>query len=131
MAGRSLTEREIECYDLVAPSLARRVRVYGIPFIPGGYAGITLGRNILLTTDVDADGSSALMAHELVHVGQWSDRGMLAFSRWYLSSFARNLVRHKRWTAAYLNIEAEIEARSETTRWLHRRAAGQSPGELV
>ena len=122
MAGRSLNEDEINSYDVLSPELARRVRVFSVPFIPGGYLGITLGSCILLACDVEEDGSSALLAHELVHVQQWYDHGRLGFSRRYLSSFGKNLTEQKRWKRAYQQIDAEIEARLETVEWLQRRA---------
>lgn len=121
MAGRSLNAAELESYDMVSADIARRVRVVQIPFIPGGYAGMTLGRTILLAREVGADGDSALLAHELVHVRQWNELGIVGFSGRYLSSFARNLVRHRRWKAAYHDIDAELEAKQETTDWLRRR----------
>ena len=121
MAGRPLNDTEIEAYDVVSPELARKVRVYRIRFIPGGYAGMTIGRNVLLANDVTEDGNSALMAHELVHARQWEDLGLVGFSRRYATSFARNLIKHKRWHAAYRDIEAEVEARNETTDWLRRK----------
>ncbi len=127
MAGRPLNDAEIEAYDVVSPELARRVRVYNIPFIPGGYAGMTLGHNVLLAIEVSDDGNSALMAHELVHARQWADLGLLGFSKRYASSFAKNLAKHKRWKPAYRDIDAEVEARNETTDWLRRKARdGQS-----
>ncbi len=121
MPGRPLNEQEIEAYDVVSPDVAKRVRVFKIPFIPGGYSGMTLGTTILLATDVDDDGDSALMAHELVHVRQWSDLGVARFSGRYISSFARGLARHKRWNEAYRGIDAEVEARKETTDWIRRK----------
>lgn len=122
MVGRRLNDAEISSYDVVAPAVARRVRVYRVPLIPGGYAGMTLGRHVLLARDVAADGNSALMAHELVHARQWHDLGAIGFSARYLGSFGRNLARERRWQHAYRSIEAEVEATKETTDWLRRRA---------
>lgn len=112
---------EIEAYDVLSADIARRVRVVMVPFIPGGYAGMTLGRIVLLARSVDGDGNSTLLAHELVHARQWSELGVVGFSARYLGSFARNLARHRRWGPAYRGIHAEIEARRETTDWLRRR----------
>ncbi len=122
MVGRRLSEVEVESYDVCPPELARRVRVIKIPLIPGGYAGMTLGRTVLLAKDVAADGDSSLLAHELVHVRQWSDQGVLGFSWRYVTSFAKNLKTERAWNAAYRQIDAEVEARVETTDWRRRKS---------
>ena len=49
--------------------------------------------------------------------------GRLAFSGRYAGSFAAGLRRHRNWTQAYLSVEAEAEARRETTEWLQRKVA--------
>ena len=89
--------------------------------LPGGYAGMTLGYTILLAKEVDEEGNSPLLAHELVHVRQWAERGRLGFSTSYLGSFARGLRVHRSWNRAYLSVEAEAEARRETAEWLRRK----------
>jgi hypothetical protein len=122
MAGRRLNPTELEAYDVLPRDLAERVRIHRVPSLPGGYAGLTLGFHVLLSRPVPADGTSALLAHELVHVRQWAQRGPIGFPAAYLSSFGRGLGRHRRWEAAYRDIDAEREARIETTDWLRRRA---------
>ncbi len=102
---------------MVDVDLARSVRLIRLPFIPGGYQGITLGRFIGLTVDVPLDGSSTLLAHELVHVRQWRERGSLGFLRWYLGGFVRNLWRTRNWRRAYRDNPAEVEARAEASAW--------------
>lgn len=122
MPGRRLTDDEIEAYDVLPPQLARRVRVVRIPVIPGGYAGMTLGPLVLVAMDVEADGDSTLLAHELVHVRQWADRPV-GFALRYLADFIRGLARHRNWQAAYRQIDAEVEARRDATDWNRRRLA--------
>lgn len=122
MTGRPLNDTELESYDVVSSDIGRRVRVMRVPFIPGGYQGMTLGRRVLLARPVAEDGTSALMAHELVHVRQWTELGIVGFSAGYLSSFTRNLFRHRSWRRAYRDVDAEVEARRETTDWLRRQA---------
>jgi hypothetical protein len=108
--GRPLTETEI----------AAKVRVVSVPYIPGGYDGMTLGYHVLLARPVGDDGQSALLAHELVHVRQWAEDGRIRFSTRYVLSFLRGLASHKRWGPAYRSVDAEVEARIETTDWLRR-----------
>lgn len=130
MAGRPLNETELDAYDVLPRDLARKVRVHRVRGLPGGYAGMTLGNHVILARPVDEDGTSALLAHELVHVRQWADQGLVGFSSRYLSAFGRNLSRSRRWGRAYADIEAEREARQETTDWLRRRArAAQTDAE--
>lgn len=118
--GRPLTSAELESYDAVDPEIARLVRVCKIPYIPGGFHGICLGRYIFLAIDVADDGDSSLLAHEMVHVRQWNERGVPGYLAWYLKSFGSNLVKTKRWMPAYREIDAEIEARQEATDWRRR-----------
>ena len=92
-----------------------------VPSLPGGYDGMTIGFNVFLKPDVATDGSSALLAHELVHVRQWADSGAVKFSSRYVTSFFSGLVRQRNWRNAYRSIEAEKQARIETTDWLRRR----------
>jgi hypothetical protein len=125
MVGRPLNDVEIESYDVLSPDLARRVRLINVPLLPGGYAGMTLGRVVLVAREIKPDGQSTLLAHELVHVRQWHELGLIGFSSRYLSSFARGLGRHRRWNAAYRAIGAEVEARNEATAWRRRRALDQ------
>lgn len=119
MPGRPLNTVELDSYRLIPHALARRVRVYEIPALPGSYVGITLGRHVFLATDVPDDGASLLLAHELVHVRQWHDQGVVGFGRRYLGAFARALTRTRSWNASYRAIPAEVEARVEADRW-HR-----------
>jgi len=88
--------------------------------MPGSFQGITLGRRVFLVGPQPQDGTSALIAHELVHVEQWADRGVLGFSRWYLTDFARELRSHRKWMPAYRRITAEVEARQGASQWRGR-----------
>ncbi len=119
--GRSLNQAELDSYDVLPKYLARNVRVVSVPALPGGYDGMTLGYTILLAHDIDEQGNSPLLAHELVHVRQWAEQGRIRFSGRYLGSFTRGLRLHRNWKQAYLSVEAETEARRETSAWLRRR----------
>ncbi len=118
---RRLTKAEIEAYDLVPPELAERVVLVTIGFLPGGYAGITLGRFVFLTRMAVDDGAQPLLAHELIHVRQWTELGVVGFSFRYLRDFVVGLSRSRRWRRAYLDIEAEREARRLATSWARDR----------
>jgi hypothetical protein len=120
VVGRRLSADERASYDLCPDRLAQRVRIVSVPVLPGGYAGMTLGRWILLARPVHPDGSSSLLAHELVHVRQWAELGVVGFAARYLASFGRGLRRHRRWNEAYRRIGLEVAARRETERWARR-----------
>ncbi|MGH1502649.1 MAG: hypothetical protein ACRBI6_03780 [Acidimicrobiales bacterium] len=119
--GRRLRDVERAAYVSLCPAdRLDQVRIIRIPFVPGGFAGITLGTTVCLTHAEPADGTSKLIAHELVHVRQWGERGVVGFLRWYLADYARNLRRHRRSRLAYLEIEAEREARLTAALWARR-----------
>ena len=121
MPGRLLNARELASYRHLPRDLAARVRVHEIPALPGNYVGITLGRHIFLAEDVSDDGDSALIAHELVHVRQWSEQGVVRFSARYVWAFLRSLPTTRSWTRSYRAIPAEVEARADTSRWARGR----------
>lgn len=80
-----------------------------------GAAATTLGRFVFVKPS--AVGSQRLMDHELVHVRQWRDHGVLGFLVRYLGAYLRwRLRRYPHWAASRripLEIEAEWEARGE------------------
>ncbi len=118
---RALTAHEQETYDVVDPGLAAKVRVIDIPFIPGGYAGITLGRFVCLADPQPTTGTSTLLAHELVHVQQWHDQGAPTFLWTYLASFMRGLRSYRSWRHAYRQIPQEVDARQAANNWAQRQ----------
>lgn len=118
---RGLTEHEQRVYDVVDTALAAKVRVVDIPFIPGGYSGMTLWNWICLADPQPTTGTSTLLAHELVHVQQWHDQGAVTFSWTYLSAFVRGLRIHRSWKQAYRQIPQEVEARQSASNWAQRQ----------
>ena len=60
------------------------------------------------------------LAHELVHVRQFAERGYLRFSFDYLRHYAAGLLRHRRSRQVYLDIPAEVEARADAADWRAR-----------
>lgn len=125
---RRLNDGELDAYDVVPPDRARRVRLVSVPFVPGGYAGLTLGPLVFLARRVPDDGSSALLAHELVHVRQWAELGVVGFVVRYLAAFVTGLVQHRSWQRAYRDIPLERQARLETERWSRRTSASRRQG---
>lgn len=80
-----------------------------------GAAATTLGPLILMRER--AVGNRRLLRHELEHVRQWRDQGVVGFLRRYLGAYLRwRLAGLPHW-AAYRRIPQEIEAE-----WLARRA---------
>ncbi len=118
---RRLTTEEVAAYDLIPSELAKRVRLIHVRDLPGPYVGMSLGRNLFLAKSVPNDGSSLLVAHELVHSRQWVELGMAGFIFHYLNDFLRGLFTYRSWQKAYLAIEAEQEARSLSERWFLAR----------
>lgn len=82
-----------------------------------GAAATTLGPLIMMRER--AVGNEKLLRHELVHVRQWRELGVLGFLRQYLGAYLGWRLRaHPHW-AAYRRIPLEIEAE-----WAARRSAG-------
>ncbi len=124
---RALTPTEIEAYDVLPPDLAGRVRIVRVPVLAGPFTGMALGRFVLLRIDVAPDGRSRLLAHELIHVRQWAELGVVGFLVRYVTDFVRGLVATRDWNEAYRRIGAEVEARDLTRRWWERLTGTAGP----
>ena len=114
---RRLTPQEIAAYDLVPADLARRARVQKVPLLAPGSHGMTVGRLILVLRDDDRSGKRTLLAHELVHVEQYADLGIIRFLRRYVREYFANLWRLRNHRQAYLAISFEAAARAAADRW--------------
>ena len=92
------------------------VLVVGGPVPPRADA-MTIGRLVLVRKGHEAD--RYLLAHELVHVRQYRERGLLRFLVCYLGRYL--LLRLDGWghDAAYRRLPEEIQAD-----WLARRSLG-------
>ncbi len=121
MVGRSLTPSEIDGYDHVDGDLLASVRILRVPFLSPGTSGMALGGLVMLTDDSDRSGRSPLMAHELVHVKQFAERGRTSFLLDYLRHYFRGLMKFRNHREAYLAIPAEVEARNATKAWAEQR----------
>lgn len=84
------------------------------PAAPGATA-TTLGPLILMRAR--GVGNRRLLRHELEHVRQWREQGVLGFLRRYLGAYLRQRLRGLPHWAAYRRIPHEIEAE-----WLARLA---------
>lgn len=111
-------------YDHVPPEVAARVRVVRVPVLFPGADGMALDRFVLLRRDDPADrtGDRELLAHELVHAGQWAELGVARFAWRYLSAYVKHLRRVRRHHDAYLAIPFEEEAREQAARWASSRS---------
>ncbi len=119
---RRLSPAEVEAYDVVPQWVAERAVVIRVPVLPPGALGMTTGRFVLLKRDEPTDGSSTLIAHELVHVRQFAQQGRLLFGARYFSAYLRHLVRLRSHRQAYLAIPAEVEAYASARRWATRHS---------
>jgi Domain of unknown function (DUF4157) len=114
---RRLSAVEVASYDLVPPEIARRAVLVRVPVLPPRADGMTSGRFVFLRNDEPTDGTSRLIAHELVHVRQFRDLGRVGFALRYFSAYFRNLARFHHHRRAYLEIPQEQEAYDRARAW--------------
>lgn len=119
---RRLSPAEVDAYDLVPGAVARRAILVRVPVLPPGAQGMTSGRFVFLRRPEPTDGSSTLIAHELVHVRQFAERGRIRFALSYFSAYFVNLARLRRHRPAYLAIPQEQEAYRMSREWRAARA---------
>lgn len=117
---RRLTPSEIETYDVIPANLGRRVWLVRVPVLPGPYAAMTIGPVVMLARTVTSGQPSSLLAHELVHVRQFHELGLLRFTWRYNRAFVLGLFRLRSWNKAYRAIPAEQEARRLASDWAER-----------
>ncbi|HVE45151.1 MAG TPA: hypothetical protein VNA57_00190 [Acidimicrobiales bacterium] len=79
--------------------------------VPPGSAAITLGRLVIVRCA--SAGNERLMRHELVHVRQWAELGVVGFLRAYLGSYFRSRWEGLGHREAYLRIPLEVQAEQE------------------
>lgn len=84
------------------------------PAAPGA-AATTLGPLVMMRES--AVGNEKLLRHELVHVRQWRELGVLGFLRRYLGAYLGWRLRAHPHRAAYRRVPLEIEAE-----WTARRS---------
>lgn len=104
-----LSPREQQHHRHVPAIDLDRARIVTVPLWLPGIGASTLGRVIVVRHD--RAGDRALLAHELVHVRQWRELGMIRFLRSYLGEYValrRSGLPHR---DAYRGISFEVEAR--------------------
>jgi hypothetical protein len=82
--------------------------------VPRGSDGITIGSVVCIRAG--AAGRPRLLRHEVVHVVQWSDFGVVGFLTRYLGAYLRWRVLGYSHKGAYRRIPFEVEAE-----WVARR----------
>ena len=116
VVGRWLSRDEVDEYDHIPRAVALRARLHRVRLLPPGSSGMTLGHQVLLRRG--HEDNRKLVAHELVHVAQYADRGRLRFLTRYLADYTRNLTRLRNHRQAYLAVPAEVDARASAADWL-------------
>ena len=121
-AAELLADREWDSLRLrllVLPVQPELVRVLPAPRVLRGIWGdgiraMTLRHTIFVDPPVLGGtmvGSRSLLVHELVHVRQWFELGVLGFVWKYLGGYLRGRLSGRGHREAYLGIELEVEAR--------------------
>jgi hypothetical protein len=85
-------------------------RVIVVPMLQPGVDAMTLDRWIFVRRGHEHD--ERLLTHELVHVRQWRERGVVRFLREYLGAYFAGRRRGLNHREAYLAIPLEQEARA-------------------
>ena len=80
-------------------------------FLARNVIAITLGRRIYVRAAMEPAVFERLMRHELAHVRQVRELGLLRFLWRYVGEFAANWWRLRNFAAAYASISYEVEAR--------------------
>jgi hypothetical protein len=84
-----------------------------------GISGVTYGRLVLVSPELmrgERRRLAKLVIHELIHVKQFRDHGYIPFMFRYMSQYLRGRIAGKGPRQAYLDIDAESEARDLTER---------------
>ena len=117
-----LTGFQVTYFDLVPEAVARRVRFHRVPWLWTG--GVTIGRHIFLRRGYHLS-SDLVIAHELVHAGQYAKQGTVGFLRAILNDYLRLRVREG-WPhrVARFRMSSERSARHVAGRWAQRKGVG-------
>lgn len=115
--------RKRQAGDVVIGTIERRpgYRLWVGGPVPPGAGAWTLGSLVIVRRRLA--GSALLLAHELQHVRQWREQGIVGFLWRYLGSYLSWRGRGYPHGAAYRRIPAEIDAE-----WRARRHLGIGSG---
>lgn len=127
-AGRVLTEAGVDTDELrvlIHPIQPEQVWLRSatplmMRFWGSGIQAMTVRRWIFVDPGLlngDRAKLSLLIIHELVHVRQWSDLGVLGFLRSYLGSYLRGRRKGLNHRDSYRAIDLEVEAREIQARF--------------
>jgi len=114
-----LTPDDLGRFGHVPRSLLQQVTLRETRLLPPGFDGVTIGKNVYVRPGFLE--RPTLLAHELVHVRQYAELGLVRFLTTYVREYAQNLVRLRSHRAAYLAISLEKQARIETREWIHEQ----------
>lgn len=112
MIGRALTKDAQARYAHVDAVDAGRARIVVVPWLQPGVAAMTLGRFVLVRRGHEQ--RADLIAHELVHVAQWRELGIVRFLTRYLGDYARARRAGMGHWDAYRAISLEADARERS-----------------
>jgi hypothetical protein len=107
-----LSPVELTRFVAVPAADRSRVRIVLVPRLTPGVDAMTLGRYVFVKRGHERD--RGLIAHELVHVRQWREHGVVGFLARYLGSYVVGRSRGLDHSDAYASIPFEIEARTLT-----------------
>lgn len=106
---RRIPEGDRHRWPFVPEEVVERARLVPVPTLWPGTGAMTLGRWVLVRRRLLHD--HGLIGHELVHVRQWWELGVVTFLWRYLGAYLRGRRRGLGHRAAYLAIPLEEEAR--------------------
>lgn len=121
-ADVAAVQREMPGIDL------RSIRVRPAPrwLIGRPFVGIALPWGVHLRPGLPDRQLLPTLLHELVHMDQWQRSGVVRFSLRYLTDYLRGRLARRSHRIAYLEIEAEDDARRRTVHLLHAARGGAS-----
>ena len=109
MRARRLSPEAAAAFTHVPEVDRARARVIVVRVLTPGVVAMTLGPWILVRRGREQD--AGLVAHELVHVQQWRELGVVRFLTRYFGEYLRYRVAGQPHWSAYAAISLEVEAR--------------------
>jgi hypothetical protein len=107
---RRLSETEVARHPHVPEVDRSRARILVVPTWVPGVGATTFGHLVVVRSG--REGDRRLLAHELVHIRQWRELGLLGFLVQYLGEYLDGRGRGLSHRDAYEHITLEQEART-------------------